>query len=151
MRAAAILLLGSIAGTTSLAAQNSDPAKTALVIEVLQVTQVAEQAITVMERSLDAQRNVNPEIPAVFWDRFIAKARENRGQLLELLVPVYAQLFTTEDLQGLLAFYKSPLGKRLLLAQPQLTEAAMEAGEGWGAQLGKEVVDELEAEGIKLN
>lgn len=151
MRATAILLLGSILGTTSLAAQNPDPAKTALVMEVLQVTQVAEQAITVMERSLDAQRDVNPEIPAVFWDRFIAKARANRNQLLELLIPIYAELFTTEDLQGLLVFYQSPLGKRLLAAQPQLTQAAMVAGEGWGAKLGKEVVDELEAEGVKLN
>lgn len=151
MRAAAILVLGSMLGTASLAAQNPDPAKAALVVQVLQVTQVAEQALTVMERSLDAQRNVNPEIPAVFWDRFIAKARENKDQLLEILVPIYAQLFTTEDLQGLLTFYKSPLGQRLLAAQPQLTQAAMDAGESWGAELGKQVVDELQAEGVKLN
>lgn len=129
----------------------SAPTKKALAREVLQLTRAAEQALTVMEKAVEGQRGMNPEIPGVFWDRFLERAKEQKGELLDMLMPVYEEAFSLEDLQGLVAFYRSPIGRRLIEAQPTLVQASMEVGERWGAQLGGEVGEELQKEGVKLN
>ena len=153
----ALVLLAAAAGP-GLQAQTKpspqprgDSAKVRLIREMLEVTQVAEQSLSVMETMASSQREANPNIPPVFWERFIERARERKGELVELLVPVYDTAFSAEDLQTLIAFYRTPAGARLLAAQPQLIRASMEAGEGWGRQLGEEVGRELIAEGVKLD
>ena len=146
-----VLLLLSVLPHSGLAAQNLDQTEAALAREVLVLTQAADQAVSVMERAIEGQRGANPAIPAVFWDRFLKKATERKNELIELLVPVYVDTFSADDLRGLIAFYRSPVGKRLLESQPNLVQASMEAGEMWGAELGKQVAEELEAEGVKLD
>jgi hypothetical protein len=141
-----LLLLGLAAAR---AQDPPDPAKATLIREVLVLTQVAEQSLAVMENAVAAQRQVSTDIPEVFWDRFLAKAKTRIGELVERLVPVYAAAFSTDDLQGLITFYRSPVGKRLLEAQPTLVQASMKAGEAWGAELGMEVGRELAEEGIE--
>jgi uncharacterized protein len=127
-----------------------DPAKVALIREMLDLTQVVEQSLSVMKRMSESQRAANPNIPAVFWDRFLLRARERSGELLDLLIPVYQEAFTADDLRGLIAFYRTPVGARFLAAQPGLTQAGMEAGERWGMRLGQDVAQELEKEGVRL-
>ena len=43
----------------------------------------------------------------------------------EKFAKIYAAEFTTEELQGLIDFYKSPIGKKFLEKQPQLMAATM--------------------------
>lgn len=139
---AALALLVVPAG---LLAQDSVPStRHALIREVMQLTRVAEQSLSVMEKAVEGQRAMNPDIPGVFWDRFLVRAKEEIGELLAMLVPVYEEAFSLEDLQGLVAFYRSPVGRRLMAAQPTLVQASMEVGERWGARLGAEVGEEIQ-------
>jgi hypothetical protein len=73
-----------------------------------------------------------------------------RSEFVELLVPIYDQRFSPEELRDLLAFYQSPLGLRLLEVQPDLTRDAMLAGQQWGMRLGAKIGQELAAEGIQI-
>ncbi len=142
-----VLLFSATLFPAPMAAQGEpDPAKVRVIRELLQVTRVAEQALAVMERAVENQRGINREVPAEFWDRFLLRARERSGELLDVLVPAYDQAFTMDDLNGLLAFYRSPLGIRLLDAQPGLVQASMQAGERWGATVGTDVAEELAQE-----
>jgi len=125
-----------------------DSAKVAVIRRVLEVSRTAEQMLLVMEQSLPAQRASNPAIPAVFWDRFIVHAREQRGVIIEDLVPIYDRYFSLEDLTGILRFHESPTGRRLLDATPLVTRDAMVAGQRWGAKLGEEVAAQLAKEGL---
>ena len=128
----------------------ADTAKIALIRQVIAATRAADQAVLAMETGLPAQRAANPRIPAVFWDRFAERGRTRRGEFVELLVPVYDQRFSPAELRDLLAFYQSPLGRRLLEVQPDLTRDAMLAGQKWGMQLGAEIGQELAAEGVQI-
>ncbi|HEY9762064.1 MAG TPA: DUF2059 domain-containing protein [Trichocoleus sp.] len=40
--------------------------------------------------------------------------------------PSYDQYFTEEDLKGLIAFYQTPLGEKLTVVSPQLTQTSMQ-------------------------
>jgi hypothetical protein len=128
----------------------ADPAKIALIRQVIAATRAADQAVLALETALPAQRASNPRIPAVFWDRFAERARTRRAEFVELLVPIYDQRFSPAELRDLLAFYQSPLGLRLLDVQPDLTRDAMLAGQQWGMRIGAEIGQELAAEGIQI-
>jgi hypothetical protein len=45
------------------------------------------------------------------------------------MVTAYASTFTAEELQGILDFYRSPIGKKLIEKTPQLTRKSMELQE----------------------
>ena len=128
----------------------TDTAKIVLIRHVIAAAQAADQAVLAMEAGLPAQRASNPRIPAVFWDRFAERVRTRRAEFVELLVPIYDQRFSPAELRDLLAFYQSPLGRRLLEVQPDLTRDAMMAGQKWGMRLGAEIGQELAAEGLRI-
>jgi hypothetical protein len=96
-----------------------DPAKLTVIRRILDVTRAADQMFVAMEASLPMQRMSNPQIPAVFWDRFMTRAREQRGALVDSLVPIYDRNFSLADLSDLLRFYESPVGKRFIDAMPR--------------------------------
>lgn len=127
-----------------------DSAKAALIRELLARTQAADQAIVVMEASLPAQRLSNPRIPAVFWDRFLAEARARRGELIDMIGVVYERHFTTEEIRQLLQFYDTPLGRKLLAAQPTIAQESLQAGQQWGQRIGAAVGAQLAAEGVVI-
>lgn len=143
---------GSLAAVSSssgrsLALSSVDSVKADLIRQLLARTGAADQAIAAMEAMIPAQRVANPQVPAVFWDRFLAAARDRRGELIELIVPVYDRHFTTDELRQLLAFYDTTLGQKLLAAQPAIARESIEAGQQWGKRIGGEVAAKLQFEG----
>lgn len=42
-----------------------------------------------------------------------------------IFAEIYAEVFTADEIQGLIDFYSSPVGQKLLEKQPQLTAATM--------------------------
>jgi hypothetical protein len=99
--------------------------------------------LSTMESMIAAQRQANPQIPAAFWNTFMAHARRDTTQLIDLLVPIYAAHLTRSDLEELLRFYTSPIGQRLAAVQPAILQESMLAGQNWGASIGRFVGDSL--------
>jgi hypothetical protein len=65
-----------------------------------------------------------------------AKASEMQGKIMALiadrlseakpaLVKIYTDTYTEEEIDGILAFYKSPAGKALLQKMPQVMQRSM--------------------------
>jgi hypothetical protein len=52
---------------------------------------------------------------------------------------LYAQKFTNEELNSLLAFYRSPTGRRLKALQPTLVQESTGMGQRWGMRISQEV------------
>ncbi len=49
-------------------------------------------------------------------------------EILEAMVPIYQKHLSKSDLDGILAFYASPPGQKLLREQPAMMQEGMEAG-----------------------
>jgi hypothetical protein len=47
------------------------------------------------------------------------------GKMKTMLVQVYADTYTEEEVDGILAFYKSPAGQAMLQKMPQLMQRSM--------------------------
>jgi uncharacterized protein len=130
--------------------QTVDPAKAALIRRLLDVTKTAAVAVSAMEAQMPAQRAAMPQVPPEFWDEFAIRARKEMPRLVELMVPIYDQHFSTEQLRALLAFYESPLGRHFISVQPAVTTQSIQAGQQWGAQLGAEIAADLQRRGIRV-
>ena len=144
------LFLVASAAAASAQTPAPDARKAEVIRQILEETKAADTMLAAIEVSVPAQRAANPAIPAVFWDRILETAKAQRPQLLEMLVPVYAQSFELADLEGLLAFYRSPLGRRLIATTPSIVRDSAQIGQKWGMQLGASVGEQLAKEGVQL-
>lgn len=126
-----------------------DPATTATIQRLLELTGAAKLALRGMEAMMPAQRAASPQIPAAFWDAFMGRARRSIPQLVDSLIPIYAAHFSRAELEQLVRFYESPLGRHLAEVQPLVTEESIQVGQRWGMAIGQEVGDSLARAGVK--
>lgn len=75
-----------------------------------------------------------------------AELEPRRLELQNELVSLYAQAFTEQELKEALAFYKSPLGKKLIVQEPKVLDSSMKWANDWTGKLVEEVVQKLRAE-----
>jgi hypothetical protein len=147
------MLLGAVFATEArtqptAASPSVESEKVALIREIIAVTKVAETTRRGMTLGLEAQKMAQPNIPAVFWEEFQRRAESDIDKFLEMVIPIYDRHFTTSELQELLRFYKTPLGRQLVAKLPVIMEESTRAGQEWGMRLGEEVGRDLVARGL---
>ncbi|MEM9398665.1 MAG: DUF2059 domain-containing protein [Verrucomicrobiota bacterium] len=71
--------------------------------------EASKQAIAAAEQSMEASFNAMEEIN---WEGIFGE--------------IYSSVFTEEELQGLIDFYKSPVGQKFIKKQPELQAATMQ-------------------------
>lgn len=49
-------------------------------------------------------------------------------EMVDAMIPIYQKHLTKEDLDGILAFYASPIGQKLQREQPAMTQESMQVG-----------------------
>jgi uncharacterized protein len=58
----------------------------------------------------------------------------------------YATYFTEQELKDVLAFYKSPVGKKLISEQPKVVDASMKFAQDWANKLSDQVIAQMREE-----
>lgn len=86
-----------------------------------------------------------PCVPASYWQNFIDS--NSTEQLLRKMVPVYQEHFTAADVAGLVKFYKSPLGQKVITQMPVTMAEGMKIGQQWGRERGEAMIKELQQKG----
>ena len=59
---------------------------------------------------------------------------------------IYATRFTEQEMKDTLAFYRSPLGKKILNEEPAFVDRSMAAAQDWAIKLNDEVLQRFRAE-----
>lgn len=68
------------------------------------------------------------------------------SELVDESARIYASHFTEPELKQILAFYQSPLGRKMVAEEPKaLDESVANAGD-WGDKLSEEIIDRMRAE-----
>lgn len=134
------LAMGSAAAQAS-----SAPASEAQVRQLMEVVGVGKmlsqmnyQAVTTMQQSL-------PCIPSDYWQNYIDA--NGTQQFIGRLVPVYQKHFTADELDGLLKFYRSPLGQKVINEMPTTMAEANQAGRQWSQERSDQMIAELKQKG----
>ena len=59
---------------------------------------------------------------------------------------VYASRFSEQELKDALAFYRTPLGKKLITEEPAILDQSMKNAQNWANKLSEEIVVKMRAE-----
>ncbi len=119
--------------------------KEAAIRRLLEISGTSRMALQVMDAVITSFKRANPEVPEAFWAEFRSQIRGE--ELVDLCVPIYAKYLSEEDVLGIIAFYESPAGKRLLQVQPQIVQDAFQAGQQWGQAMAQKVIQRLKEKG----
>lgn len=134
------LLLAGGAGTAA-AAQPSE-AQVRQLMDVLGVARMLGQMNTQMAGMMRQQLHC---VPASYWQGFF-EANATR-ELTNRMVPIYQRHFTSEDIDGLLKFYRSPLGQKVITQMPATMAEGMQVGQQWGRQRVQAMIGDLQKKG----
>jgi uncharacterized protein len=145
-----VAVVAVLALSSPLRAQSTaqDSIKVDLARRILVASKAADMFVRTFTDALPSQKASTPDLPAVFWDSLSARATSQADSLIYKFAPAYTENLTVEELRALLAFYESPIGRRMTELQPQVTKRSMEIGQQWGMQLGFSVVQDLMKAGI---
>jgi hypothetical protein len=67
-------------------------------------------------------------------------------ELVEEAARLYAARFTEQELKDILAFYKTPLGKKVIEEEPKILESSMTSAQNWANKLSEDVIGRFRAE-----
>jgi len=147
----AVMMLAALSGTSS--AQAPDKARLAAAKQMMEMAGSAAQFDQVMplmsQQMSQAFKNLAPgsatEIDDVFRQlvpRFVAR----KGELLDQIAALYATEMTLDELNAIVAFYKSPAGEKFASVQPKILRESMALGQRWGQRIGAEFAEEARRE-----
>ncbi|HQK40147.1 MAG TPA: DUF2059 domain-containing protein, partial [Flavobacterium alvei] len=74
-------------------------------------------------------------IPENKKENFSKEFEASLPSMYEKMAKVYMEIYTPEDIKGMIAFYESPVGKKMSEKSGELTQKAMKAGQEWGKEL----------------
>jgi hypothetical protein len=124
------------------------PAKAALIHKLIEVTNAANLGTMVMDQVISALKPQWKHVPDSFWNDFRSGIKP--GDLEAMVVPIYAKHFDEADLQALIDFYSSPVGKRVVNEMPAVMQESMTAGQAWGRALAQRAIDQAKAKGYPV-
>lgn len=74
-------------------------------------------------------------IPAVNKENFSKEFDASMPSMYDKMANIYMEIYTPEDIKGMIVFYESPIGKKMSEKSGELTQKTMLAGQEWGKEL----------------
>lgn len=106
-------------------------------------------AIQTMDAIIPAVEKMAPEVPPNFWKEF--RKSVDPKSLIDLMVPVYARYYSDDDVRQLIAFYRSPIGQKVVEVTPAITKDGFAVGNAWGEDLAKKLLEKIRDSGYKVS
>jgi hypothetical protein len=94
-----------------------------------------------LQNNLNYQKDLN-EVAVIVAQKLAGKQQE----IGEGMAKIYAAMFTEQELKDLVTFYKTPLGQKLLLMEPQAIQTSMAYMNQWAQGFAEVVGGEFSAE-----
>jgi hypothetical protein len=152
-RTVAAMIAASVIFAIPVKAQQPSPAAVALARELIVlkggaplyesvVPGVIEQAkVIFMQQNPMLQKDLEATAAALRTE-FEAK----KAELLTEVARFYAMRFTEPELKEVLAFYKTPVGKKMLAEEPKVIDDTMRYAQDWGNKFSDLVMSKFRAE-----
>jgi hypothetical protein len=144
------LLAGSL--TTAPCAAQSDPPSgdkhEAAVRRLIDVMGVGSQGRIRIDQLFEEYKSKFPTVPSAVWGEMRRQlAAEDFGRLQ---VAIYKKHFSLAEIEGLEAFFRSPLGRRFLEEQPGVTLDGLATAREFDQRLAESLERSLEQKGYKV-
>jgi len=139
------IALSAAGQTTSPQDTSADTEKVAKIKEMLKLSHALDNATKLMHQSMDRQKKLLPFPPAaqddferIFFEEFKVE------RMIDLAIPAYAKAFTSDELDQIINFYKTPIGQKVLEKSPELMQTLAAEGAELGKQAGMKAAVEID-------
>ena len=150
---ARFVLLGLVLSSTAVSAQQPSPAAMGAAKEIVAIkgakTIYEPLIVGIIEKAKGMFLQTNPmlskdlnEVAGKLRADFVPRSAE----LMTETARLYASRFTEQELKDLLAFYKSALGRKLLVEEPAIGDQNMRSMASWADKVSDEVIAKMRAE-----
>lgn len=136
--------------------QAADEERLALGKEVLEVSGAAASFEKVLDamggqifRMLVAQKPDKADKIREFFVPMMKEMAARKEELIEKASRIYAEEFTAAELRELVAFYKTPVGRKLAKRLPAIMRKMNAAGGAWGRQVAQDIIRKAKEEAKK--
>jgi len=75
-----------------------------------------------------------------------AEYASRSAEILTEVAKLYASRFTEQELKDTLAFYKSPLGRKLVAEEPIILDQSMKTAQTWAEGFAQEIMSKIRGE-----
>ncbi len=136
-------------------AETITPAKKAdirTLLKVVGASQTCEQmgslTVQTLRRSLRSCSNCTQQTFDIIERETLSLFRAHTNDVdgpMDRMIAVYHQHFSQAEIQQLIAFYETPLGKRMLAEAPLISKEVLAINQRWAESLGPELDSRLKA------
>jgi uncharacterized protein len=102
---------------------------------------VAQTKDVLLQNNLNYQKDLN-EVAVIVAKNLIGREQE----IGDGMAQIYANQFTEQELKDLVAFYKSPLGKKLITSEPIAIQLSMSYMNQWARSFSETINAQFRAE-----
>lgn len=91
----------------------------------------------------------NPDLAKKLRDTALAVRPEfekRKSEMVDILATAYAQRFSEQELKDALAFYSTPVGKKLVSDRTQIVQQAVGSIQAWGAKMNSDAMNRIREE-----
>lgn len=121
--------------------------------ELMEITGAARQFDVIlpliMQQIENAFVQLKPEHADAIKETFklaSTKFSERKQEAFDQVAVVFAGSFTAGELREIVAFYKTPIGAKLIKAQPEIAQKTLAIGQAWGRKIGQDIEQEVRKE-----
>ena len=101
-----------------------NPQKKALVLEMVDIVGTKKYLQVMSDYVKENLKQTYPQYADMLIEELSNYLRYD--SMVAQLLPIYAKHYSEQDLQGIIAFYKSPVGKKMLAEMPAILQESME-------------------------
>lgn len=148
-----VLMLGVLTVTPSVRAQQPSADAITTAKEILDLKGSNLLYDSVIPRIVEQAKNVFLQTSPMLAKDLNDVAGQLRKELafrqLEVadeITKAYASRFTEQELKDIAAFYRSPVGRKVIFEEPKLLELAASAIQRWAGKISDEILDKFRTE-----
>ena len=139
--------------STSSFSEELTPQKEKKIIELLEITGSKAMGIQMMnavtQSFAQSLKSSDSKIPDRAFDILAEESNllmsKEIDNLMVDIVPLYHKHFSQKEIEQLVSFYKSPVGKKVTSVMPLLVNESMEIGQKWGESIAPKLVSALQS------
>jgi hypothetical protein len=93
--------------------------------------------VQIMNQMISTFKTSHSAINDEFWEEL--KKEVKAEDFENMILPIYDKYYSESDIDQLIVFYNSPIGKKMISTMPQVMQESMTAGQ----KLGKEIAEKF--------
>ena len=147
-----VALLAPVCGAR--AEEQIDPAAVAKAKELIAVTKSLQTMSAMLDPYGEAVAQLveganpgrGPEVRDFIQNHYLPELRKRLPEAGDILATEYGRYFTPEELDKMIAFYRSDVGRKFTALQPKLMQETFKLGQAWGDKVARDVYQKMEPE-----